>query len=416
MGIEFEKLREQGRESEGFRGRPPISAFYVFARRRELELADFAWYFLQVLSDPDFCRVVVTRYPWGFLRAIIPLAEAGNYTEAAKAFVQAIAWQSLVRDDGILAKEDSYEGFGRSREFAKEFFGNHKMRAFEPLNGFGSIGIGATSEGFVSRLNFAAKLMVGAEIKHRGFWESHSTSSVKTIYERICHSVTFERSESKHPAVLSKLGQGITELSKIVAASLEESQPRTYEMLFAQDLETHRFDSVAEIAELACDGLECVSNGFLGVNDPAWSFALQILHGIFDPFGNVSVGLSPLQQALAIGLVKKLKNNMDGYYPTLSRVVLAVIGPYETNAPEKPGSAAAVLKDAVYFEIKRLPDLYDKDPEKVVERLPPNVTYDHNTRSLTHTYRGGQQVTTNLDALHVGPVDLLAENILRRRN
>jgi hypothetical protein len=145
IAIEFEKLREQGREKEGVRGRPPISAFYAFARRRELKLAGHAWYFLQLLSDRDFCRVVITRYSWGFLRAIIPLTETNSYTEAAKTFVQAVAWQTLVEDEGMLAREDSYEGFGWSREFAKEFFENHKMHAFEPLNGITSIRSGTTA-------------------------------------------------------------------------------------------------------------------------------------------------------------------------------------------------------------------------------------------------------------------------------
>jgi hypothetical protein len=107
---------------------------------------------------------------------------------------------------------------------------------------------------------------------------------------------------------------------------------------------------------------------------------------------------------------------MHGFYPTLSRVLLAVIGPYETKAPEKPGSAAAILKDAVYSELKRLPELYDKDPEKVAERLPPNVSYDHATQSLIHTYSDGQQAVTILSDLQIGTVDLLAEKNLRRRS
>ena len=416
IAIEFEKLREQGRENEGIRGRPPISAFYTFARRQELEKASHAWRFLELLSDRDFCRVVITRHSWGFLRAIIPLIEENTYTEAAKTFVQAVAWQTLIQDDGMLAREDSYEGFGWSREFAKEFFGNHKMRVFEPLNGITAIGVGTPSEGFVSRLNIAAELMVGAEIKHRGFWEYRSTSSVVNIYENICHSVRFERSEKKHPAYLFELQNGITKLSKLMTDSLEESDPRIYNMLFAEDLEKSRHDSVDEIAKLVYEGLSCVSNGFEGVDDSAWLLALEVFGDVFERFGDVPVGLSPFQQAVAIRLIKKLKHNMDGYYPALSRVLLAVIGPYETNAPPKPGSASAILKDAVYFELKRLPNLYDKDLKKVGERLPPNVMYDHTTRSLTHTYSGGQQARTNLDDLNLGPVDLLAEKILRRRS
>jgi hypothetical protein len=414
--IEFEKLREQGREKEGIREPLPISAFYTFARRRELEMARHAWHFLELLSDRDFCRVVVTRHSWGFLRAIIPLTEENSYTEAAKTFVQAVAWQTLIQEDGMLAREDSYEGFGWSRTFAKEFFGNYKMRVFEPLNGITSIGVGAPSEGFVSRLNIAAELMVSAEVKHRGFWDDRSTSSVVRIYESISHSVSFDRSENKRPAYLFQLQQGITELTKIMTTSLEECEPRVYDMLFAKNLEKYRHDTVDEIAKLVCEGLNCISNRFQGIDDSAWSFAHRVFGNVFERFGDVPIGLSPLQQAVAIRLVDELRENMKGYYPTLSRVLLAVIGPYDTEAPPKPGSASAILKDAVYFELKRLPDLYEKDPKKMAERLPPNVAYDHTTRTLTHTYSDGQQARTNLDDLHLGPVDLLAANILRRRS
>ncbi len=290
------------------------------------------------------------------------------------------------------------------------------MRVFEPLNGITSIGIGVPSEGFVSRLNIAAELMVSSEIKHGGYWDAGSTNSVVNIYDNISQSVMSERSENKHPAYLFEFRQGITKLSKVMTDSLEECDPRVHNMLFATDLEEYRHDSVDAIAKLVCDGLTCVSNQFQGFDDSAWLFAHDVFRKVFERFGDVPIGLSPFQQAVAIGLIHKLKENMDGYYPTLSRVLLAVIGPYETSAPEKPGSAVAILKDAIYFELKRLPDLYDKDPKKVAERLPLNVTYDHTKRSLTHTYRGGQQVRTNLDDLHLGPVDLLAANILRRRN
>jgi hypothetical protein len=414
--IEFEKLREQHQESEGVRGRPQISSFYAFARRRELELASHARHFLQLLSDRDFCRVVITRHSWGFLRAIIPLTDTNEYTEAAQAFVQSVAWQALMQDDGMLAREDRYDGFGNSRGFANAFFGNHKMGAFDPLNGIGSTGLGTRGKGFVSRLNIAAKLMVSAEIKHRGFWEYRSTCSVVRIYESICHSVSFEPSENRSSAYLFEIRQGITELSKMMATSLEQCDHREYNMLFANDPEESRYNSVDEIAELVCEGLLCVSNRFQDFDDPAWSFVLDIHNEIFHRFADDPVGLSPLQQAVAIRLIKKLKDNMRGYYPTLSRVLLAVIGPYKTNALEKPGSAAAILKDAVYFELMSLPDLYKNSREKAQERLPSNVTYHHQSRTLIHTYRDGQQAKTKLSSLQIRPVNLLEKINLRCRN
>ncbi len=197
--------------------------------------------------------------------------------------------------------------------------------------------------------------------------------------------------------------------------ALEKCDPRSYNLLFAEDVETYRNDSVDNIAELVSEGLICVSNRFDGIDDPAWTFALDVLGSVFERFGDTPIGFSPLQQAVAIRLVEKLKRNMDGYYPTLSRVLLAVIGPYETNAPERPGSAAAILKDAVYCQLKRLPELYEKDPVKVSERLPPNVVYDHTSRSLTHTYTGGTQVKTALESLLIEEVNLIDEKYLRRR-
>lgn len=69
----------------------------------------------------------------------------------------------------------------------------------------------------------------------------------------------------------------------------------------------------------------------------------------------------------------------------------------------------------VYQKLKGLPELYEKDTKKVSERLPPNVTYDHSTKALTHTYTGGQQQTTKLDDLKISEVDLFAEKNFRVR-
>lgn len=413
--IALEKLREEGREREGIRGRPKITSFYAFTRRRELNLANHAWHFLQLLSDKDFCRVVITRHSWGFLRAIIPIVEENLYAEAAQAFVQAVAWQSLLQEEGMLAREDGYEGFGLSRGFATEFYGNYKMRVFDPLNGISSIGFKTSSSGFVSRLNIAARLMVKSEIEHQGFWDSRSTISVVNLYENIASDIRSERWNGATPKYLSDLRQGIIDLSMILIEELEKSDARTFNSLFAENLKEYRTDIVDDIAKLVSEGLFCISNKFQGVEDPAWLFAHEIITKIFERWGDVALGLSPFQQAVAVRLVEKLKQNMKGYYPTVSRVLLATLGPYETNAPAKPGSAVAILKDAIYFEFRSFPELYNKDPEKALERLPPNVSYDHQSGSLIHTYSSGNEVRTVLNDLNIDAVDLLAKKNLRRK-
>lgn len=92
----------------------------------------------------------------------------------------------------------------------------------------------------------------------------------------------------------------------------------------------------------------------------------------------------------------KLDENMNGFYPAICRVLLACIGPYGQSGGQPNRTAFNILKDAIYHELQRFPGLAATAPEKVGDYLPDNVTYDPSTSHLTHTYRGGAQVVTNL--------------------
>jgi hypothetical protein len=97
---------------------------------------------------------------------------------------------------------------------------------------------------------------------------------------------------------------------------------------------------------------------------------------------------------------------MEGLYPAIARVLLAVIGPYEGRPPIAERTAFVILKDAVYKELQRLPTLHSKEPDKISDYLPANVTYDPATNALTHTYRRGEAQVTHLSALNLPEVDL----------
>jgi hypothetical protein len=413
VSIELEKLKEKGLDRQGVRGRPPLSAFYVFAKRRELYRASRAWNFLQLMSDRDFCRVIITRYSWGFLSSITALADRKRYVEPVQAFVQAIAWQSLIQDEGMLAKEDGYEGFARSRTFASVFFGNPKMRAFEALNGISSLGDRVLSKGFVSRLNIASLEMVKAEIENRGFWDHTSIASVARIYESISHGVSSQRSRKIDVDFFFDYQRGVAEIIELFSKELSIIDKDSYDHLFAKKMDGYRNDAIGDVTKIVCDALNCIANSYDGYEDPAWSFSIEIFQGVFGSFGDPEEGLSPLQQAIAIAIVKKIKSNMQGYYPTLSRIIIALIGPYETNIPEKPGTAMSILKQAIYFELKEVSNLFEKDPNKVMERFPSNVIYNNLNNSLTHIYRGGKSVTTDLGDSRIAAIDLLSEQNLR---
>jgi hypothetical protein len=110
---------------------------------------------------------------------------------------------------------------------------------------------------------------------------------------------------------------------------------------------------------------------------------------------------------LTLKFVKKLADNMNGYYPAICRVLLSTVGPYQQNALQPNMTAFNVLRNVMYRELKKLPSLAAAKPDKVSDYLPDNVSYDAQTTSLTHTYFGGEQRTTDLSALQIVEVDLL---------
>ena len=128
------------------------------------------------------------------------------------------------------------------------------------------------------------------------------------------------------------------------------------------------------------------------------------------PFHNSEpAGMNPLQQQLALKLLAKLHDNMEGWYPSISRVLLAVIGPYSGHSIVNKRTAFVILKDGVYKELQKLRLLHKKNPEKVAHFLPSNVKYDPKANTLTHTYSSRKEQVTNLSKLKIDAVNLSDE-------
>lgn len=366
------------------------------------------------LSDPDFCRVVVVRYAWGFLRAMIPVAESRTSTSSIKDFLQSVAWQALVQDEGMLAREDGYEGFGVHREFATEFFGNKAFLKFNLLAGASLVGIDEPTKKFMSRLNIAAELVVATHIQSRGFWEAGGVRDVCRIYEAVCHRHKYNRAKRIESPFEFELKWGLEKIFETMTSILEEANNHSYNALFVT-AEKHHRNAVDDVAELFCEALSALSNDFQGLRNGDWFFALEMYNAVFQRFGDVPIGLTPLQQVVILKLIKQLRECLRGYYPTISTVLIALVGPLRSNSPEKAGSAADILKRAVYAELRDFPALYLKDKSKAFERLPPNVRYRHRGRTLIHSYSSGTEASTHINNRQIRAIDLYDKKHWRMR-
>ena len=404
--VEFDRLRAAGLPAR-ILGRPPISAFYLFGHRRQLKKAQTAGTFLHILADPDFCSVLVRKCPWLTASMLMMLADKNLHVEQAEPFVQEIARQGILSSDSMIAKEIDYTGFGSVPLLSKSLFGTWSILShYDPLERLAFNMPKNFSEGFVARLNRASKMILETAIKEGDYWPNSYMHRVQMAYESLCLEWRFTRPRPLPAEYTITLHMGIRRLYKLLLDGLSGLPWERKRALFITDPKAFRQDLVDTIASTVYESLACVANTFAGVEDDAWTHAIGVFLDIYPPHEAESIGMNPLQQHLAIQLIDKLRQNMNGLYPAISRVLLATVGPYAGHPQVSKRKAYVILKDAVYKELQRLPALHAQSPEKVGDYFPATVTYDASSNTIIHTYRGGGTLSTDLGALDISDVDL----------
>jgi hypothetical protein len=200
---------------------------------------------------------------------------------------------------------------------------------------------------------------------------------------------------------------GIADLYKKIGEAFNTMPVEQIIWLFANEPRPDRWENlVAEITAIVYDSVESIANSFQGYDDPNWHHAISVFQDVFPVYGDTPIGFDPFQQRLAIMLIEKLNQNMEGYYPSISRVLLAVIGPYERHRDMRL-TAFGILRDAVYKQLLKLKGLHAEQPDRFDDYFPTHVKYDPDADTLRFTYRSGDTVATNLAELNLGDVDLL---------
>ncbi len=383
------------------------SAFYIFAHRRELEAGTHAVRFLQIISDPEFCAALVRRCPWLTAAFLERLGRDKLHSQYADNFVQEIARQALVQDESIVTKEVSYGGFAAVPALSNSLFSNwYMLTTYNPLGKMLFKTVNEPSEGYVRRLNGAAELMLTTAIENQDYYPQRYMHVLEGVYENQSRDFMFRRSQHKQSEYLWLFLSGTHDLYGLLERNLKAMDDASYNSMFITKVGERRSDLADVIASIVYDSIEAISNGFMGVEDQAWSHAIDLTMDIFPSIGEAPSGMHPLQQQLAIKILDKLRDNMRGLYPAICRVLLAVIGPYNQPNQQTNQTAFVLFKDMVYRELQNLPALYDKEPGRVPDYLPPSVTYDRPSNSLTFNWRRGPSAVTDLSAISPPLIDL----------
>ncbi len=158
------------------------SAFFDFLYRKELERASYAFSFLRIVADPAFCETLVKRSPW---RVVAMLQEISNnqlHARGVEQFIRELAHQAILRDDGMMAREVGYHGFGTAPLLSDSLFSDSFIiRHFNPFHSFFVIDSGAVTGSLVKRFNSAAECCYSTLIETGRFMTHRPLSAFKNF-------------------------------------------------------------------------------------------------------------------------------------------------------------------------------------------------------------------------------------------
>lgn len=385
------------------------SAFFDFTHRSQIEDGEYAQSLLMIASDHRLCRTMVERTPWLAADLIRLIDEKKIQCRAAERLIQEISLQAIVSNDSMLAREAGFGGFSTAPVLAEALFSSSFIAGnYRPLHWL-SIGFDEPiTRAFVHRFNMAAKMLLTTSLNQRDFWRPEVHYDVAELYKRMFINLRFLPAGEIRADVLVALTSGAKECIRQVRSSLKFLPSEKLTHLYKDNDHPQWGENLVEVyANMANDLLESIANDFQGGDDRFWSFAIGLWHDTFPFHPNEAAGLDPFQQRLALHLKAKVTHNMQGWYPAITRLMLAVQGPHGAPPIIERRSAYVVLGDLFYDKLRTgLPKLATDMPDKLDNYLPPSVTYDLASNTLTRTYIDGSQRQTDLNALQIGLVDL----------
>ena len=401
--------------SNFFQYRQKPSAFFMFQHRWAIENAQYAHSLLTILADHALCRTLVDLAPWEVSQIVYRISADKIYSDSIRPFLEQLGHQAIMSDEGMINREQRYHGFGAAPQLSVALFGNiFIITHFDTLHAY--IPSDEITSDIFKRFNFASKMIFETLISNSRWDHNAAALSAKRFLETVSHRFrAIQQSPTSDYRFSMQAHTAVSNAIKSAYRLLASVSDRHYDRLFVDDAKHyHQSDLLEVFAEIVFDSLEGMANNFDGVSDPFWMVAREAMSQCFPSIGQKPDGMNPFQQRLALRLIDKLEDNMDGWYPAISRVLLATVGPYREESAQKNMTAFNILRDATYIQLQRLHDLAQTRSDKVQDKLPSIVRYDVERDTLTHTYSGGGESITELNTLKIATVSLVDPSIRRR--
>lgn len=393
-------------------GRRPTTAFYDFIHRRELLDSAYASSFLLILSEPQLCRHLVSYQPWTVAAFLEKVAAADVYAHAAEGFIREIARQALIAPESMMAREVGYKGFRSAPVLTTALFANKRLHTrYEPLK-FLSLSAERIDASVMERLNKATELALDIEFDSRDWWQPH-IRTLDDSYRWIGYGLRDRLAKGEEvDSIISTFGFGLRSMVRKTNDFLATLPAPEKEPLYQDDRDRDftLFDHVAECVYLA---LCSFANRFDDYDDPFWLVGLEVLDAAFPKIGDQPDGMNPFQQRLALKIMRKVDDNLRGFYPAMFKILLATGWPPKDNLLQKGNTASNILHRAFYSRLRDFPALYARNATKAKTFLPASVVYNAARKTLTRVYRDGRSKPVSIVSDEWQPISLSKDDVIQ---
>jgi len=383
------------------------------AKEKEAEDGSFAFcqnahFLIAAFSDPLFCKVLVCQSPvtaYGFITEIQKQSADAEYLIN---FIHQLIKQALRHKDSALYKEEKYQGLGYFRSFTNLCFGNYdfieKFRVMEALRYWQ----GDITEWQMAKYAEMVEEVLKAYFEAGCFSRPWPLKSALETLTNTARNIVWKNDEASQPGIthpeyqniLMSISQTLQNLVNITIVSFDKI-PKGYSFSEEDDLRKRNNDSsiYEVIAKAMFNFLEALS-ATKKYDENLRIYGITIWLIIFSPISSRTEEVTvcaEIRKRLEWYILEKLGHNLEqGFYPPITRTLIALLGLYESPQPATNPDDQFKQKFLSYLRTH-----FEKAVEKFGDRifrdmLPADVQYDRERGILTERLALDKECKFNL--------------------
>ncbi|HEY1772534.1 MAG TPA: hypothetical protein VGH91_05010 [Gammaproteobacteria bacterium] len=357
---------------------------------------------LDVLSDRDFCRLLVTRVPATAYKCIEEATKQGA-RKIGEPLIDQIVNQAFCNKDSILFKEADYSGLGFRKSFTKLVFGNHRfVSLYRPLTAWSYRDRENARDWQVEIYMSALNESIQSYYQSRDFetYQSYLLGAedvVTGMARRAIHQIEDvgenDLTGSNATSILTRISIG---LSNILDTVKENDALLPNYNFDVENYDMFRDNSIyGAISNILYKFMEALSQS-KAHDSLVHTLFMHIWMEIFPRNEEPSRAEREIGKRLSIALRDKIDENLDPespFYPAITRLLITLNGLPTPEILATENARNEFLRD-FYAKLRgNFIALEQNYPDIAADMLPKDVLYDKERRVLVKKgLRNRQQI------------------------